>query len=312
MLLEIEQFVIFLKARGNSPLTIEAYECDIRQLHLFLISLDKESEPCITSVTYPQLRQFIVYLMNNKISNRSIARKINAIHVFFSFCKQNLGLTHNPAKKLKPPKYSPQLPHFFTTDEMTKILDFSQVVSPTKVRDIAIIELLYSCGLRIAEAAACKIEDVDLSNQLISVIGKGRKKRIVPIGSQAISAIKDYLPIRSRICSQQKHTFLFVTLKGLPMDPFALRYAIHKYIAPVVSARGYTPHTLRHSFATHMLNNGADLRAIQEMLGHSQLSTTEIYTHVSMNEIRKIYETAHPRENNENTKEKTQKTTSKH
>ena len=198
-------------------------------------------------------------------------------------------------EKLKRPKYEKPLPKVFTEEEVRNLLAIPDCSSRFGIRNRAILETLYSSGLRLMELAGIKLSDLDLNKALLRITGKGNKQRIVPVGSQALKAIREYLKVRPDFTSENSPNNLFLTRSGKAFNSKQLDIILRAYFELIAQAKGYTPHTLRHSFATHMLSRGADLRAIQELLGHSQLSTTQVYTHVSLEDIKEAYKKGHPR-----------------
>jgi site-specific recombinase XerD len=197
--------------------------------------------------------------------------------------------------KIKRPKFEKGLPHYFTEEEMLILLNLPDQSSIYGVRNRAILELLYSSGLRISELADLELNDIDLKRALVRVKGKGNKERIVPIGKPAIEAIEAYLPVRDKLKQEYSSHKLFLTKSGKDFDHRQLFKILHHYFQIIARQKGYSPHTIRHSFATHLLSRGADLRALQEMLGHSNLETTAIYTHLTLDDIKKAYLKGHPR-----------------
>jgi site-specific recombinase XerD len=200
---------------------------------------------------------------------------------------------------LQIPRFEKKLPKFFTEKEMEDLLNIPDLSSKFGVRNKAILEMIYSCGMRISEVSGCRLNQFDLSDKIIRILGKGNKERLVPIGKMAVKAVKNYLKIRDQFISRDSDETLFLSKSGKPLDADEIREILERYIMLVAKTKGYSPHSIRHSFATHLLSHGADLRAVQEMLGHSNLSTTEMYTHLSLKDLKKVYEQAHPRSKKE-------------
>jgi site-specific recombinase XerD len=198
---------------------------------------------------------------------------------------------------MKIPKFEKKLPKHFTLHEIEDLLNIPDLNDNFGIRNKAILELIYSCGMRISEVCHCQMSQLDLGQRIIRIRGKGNKERIVPIGRKAIQAIKRYLKIRTSFISRESDSSLFLSKSGKPISENVMREILERYIILVAKTKGYSPHSIRHSFATHLLERGADLRAVQEMLGHSNLSTTEIYTHLSLRDLKKVYQQAHPRSN---------------
>lgn len=199
--------------------------------------------------------------------------------------------------KVKRPKYGKPLPHFFSEQEMAELLNIPDLDSVYGLRNRAILELLYSSGLRISELAGLQLNDLDFRNGIVRVVGKGNKERLVPVGTEALSAIRNYLAVRGQLCTPQSSSRIFLTRTGKDFDHRQLYTILDKYFRLIAQQKGYSPHTLRHSFATHLLSRGADLRAVQEMLGHANLETTAVYTHVTLEDLKKAYRKGHPRGN---------------
>ncbi|MDZ4122539.1 MAG: site-specific tyrosine recombinase/integron integrase [Candidatus Cloacimonadaceae bacterium] len=296
----IEQYADFLKLEGKSVHTIVAYRQDVEQLHDFLkpimgSSPDTEYSPA--SIKIIHLKDFLRHLHEKPDCNRSLARKMAALKSFFQYCKNQNLVTQNPMDKLKRPKFEKKLPKFFSGEEIDLLLSIPDLETPVGIRNRAILELIYSSGLRLSEVAGIRMVDIDTRRLLVKVTGKGDKQRIVPLGSTAAQWINTYLGIRKQFDPDHTRPWLFLTYRGKPFDFKQLNTILQRYISLIAQQKGYSPHTLRHSFATHMLSRGADLRAIQEMLGHANLSTTEIYTHVTIEDIKDAYHKGHPRSN---------------
>ncbi|NQV19677.1 MAG: tyrosine recombinase [Armatimonadetes bacterium] len=297
----ITQYIRTLISRGLSQNTIKSYEKDLLQLMDFLTKYFENEQIDLNSVSRLYLRDFLRSLSLKGRNNRTLARKATVIKNFFSFCEKNDLIKVNSAENLKIPKFEKKLPKHFTEIEMEDLLSIPDLSSKFGVRNKAILELIYSSGLRISELASATIYRLDLDSKLIKIIGKGNKERIVPIGKKAVRALKNYLKIRNQFYSPDKRAqkeisdTLFLSKSGKPLTADELREILDKYIRLVAKTKGYSPHSIRHSFATHLITNGADLRAVQEMLGHSNLSTTEIYTHLSLKDLKKVYEQAHPK-----------------
>ncbi len=290
----IDEFIKRQKSGGLSQNTLTAYNRDLDQLSKFLQRyFEKEIE--LDQITRMFLRDFLRHLSMNGRSNRTLARKVTTIKNFFRYCEKEKLITKNPAAKLKIPKFEKKLPKHFTEHEIEDLLSIPDQNSKFGIRNKAILELIYSCGLRISEVCDCSIKQFDLNEKLVRIRGKGNKERIVPIGRKAVQAIKKYLKLRNQFVSKFSDSSLFLSKSGKPISANVMRSILERYILLVARTKGYSPHSIRHSFATHLLEHGADLRAVQEMLGHSNLSTTEIYTHLSLRDLKKVYEQAHPR-----------------
>ena len=291
----IDEFVRTLISRGLSEHTITAYKKDLLQLQDFLKKYFEDGNVKVNQVTRLFLRDFLRHLSENDRNNRTLARKATTMKNFFQFCEKNNYLTKNPASNLHIPKFEKKLPKCFSEKEMEELLNIPDLSSKFGIRNRAILELIYSSGLRISEIADCKVGQIDLSEKLIRVIGKGNKERIIPVSSKAKIAIRNYEKTRDQFESRFSDDIFFLSKSGRPLSPNEIREILSRYLNLIAKTKGYSPHTIRHSFATHLLARGADLRAVQEMLGHTNLSTTEIYTHLTLKDLKKVYEQAHPR-----------------
>ncbi len=295
----IDEFVRILISRGLSEHTITAYKKDLLQLEDFLTKYFEDGSVKLDQITRLFLRDFLRHLSMNDRNNRTLARKATTMKNFFQFCEKNEYLKKNPAAKLHIPKFEKKLPKYFSEKEMEELLNIPDLSSKFGIRNRAILELIYSSGLRISEIADCKMGQIDLNEKLIRIIGKGNKERIVPVSSKAKIAIRNYLTIREQFGSRFSGDSFFLSKSGKSLSSNEIREILSRYLNLVAKTKGYSPHSIRHSFATHLLARGADLRAVQEMLGHSNLSTTEIYTHLTLKDLKKAYQQAHPRSDKE-------------
>ena len=295
----IELYIRHLMARGLSKHTITAYGKDLEQFDSFLRHYFEDERPILNAISRRMIRDFLHHMSENERSNRTLARKTTTIRSFFKFCIAGGYTQDNPTTGMPTPKFGKKLPKFFSEEEIRKLLELPDLSSKFGVRNRAILELLYSCGMRISEIADATISQVDLRREMIRIIGKGNKERIVPVGQWACATIRSYLKIRPRFESKESGDTLFLSKSGKPLTADELREILDRYIMLVASTKGYSPHSIRHSFATHLLSHGADLKAVQEMLGHSNLSTTEIYTHLTIEDLQKEYMQAHPRSRKE-------------
>jgi len=282
----IELFINFLKGeRDVSPHTLRAYGEDLEE---FLRFVDKHPK----DIDNLDIRSFLASLYKKGLKKSSIARKLATIRSFLKYLNREGYIKKNPARLVSSPKVPKTLPRFLTVDETFSLMEAPQGESFRAVRDKAILELLYSSGLRVSELTSLDISDLDIKESLLRVKGKGRKERIVPIGSKALEAIKNYLP--ERVSLKRRSQALFLNCRGGRLTPRSIRRILLKY-SEMINLKGYlSPHTLRHTFATHLLHGGADLRSIQELLGHSSLSTTQKYTHVDITHLAEVYDKAHP------------------
>lgn len=291
----IEEYLQYLKALGKSENTLAAYRRDLNQFRDFLFS-KYDKDLLISHIDRYIIRDFMGYLyeeMSN--TNRSISRKLTALKGIFKYCLTHNYIDKNPTLTMKNPKYEKKIPQYFSEEDMDFLLSLPNLSSKFGVRNLALLELFYSSGLRISEMIILTLRSIDFNNQIVKVLGKGNKSRLVPIGSKALQAINNYLAIRHSFLSDFSGDILFLSKSGRPLSRKELATILNQYLKLVGQKKGYSPHTLRHTFATHMLSHGADLRAIQEMLGHANLSTTEIYTHVSLRDLTKAVNDLHPR-----------------
>lgn len=238
------------------------------------------------------IREFLEELNKKTLSKATLARKFSSLRTFYKFLIINNLVKKNPLENMSGPKKDKKVPSFLTENETQALFNLTD----TKLRDRVMIELLYSCGLRIEELMSLNLKDIDFILNTVTVVGKGRKERIVPIGNKALSVIRDYINERHSMglpYDIKSPVFLSDHIKRL--DQRTARRILHRWFVKAGLTKKVSPHTLRHTFATHMLDRGCDLRSVQEMLGHKNLSTTQIYTHVTIESLKKVYEKAHPR-----------------
>lgn len=288
----ITQFLDYTtKEKGFSEHTVDAYKSDLMQ---FVDFLEKKKAPLILEEAMKKvfLRGFLFQLSNDGKKSRSVARKVAAIKSFSKFCVKRGFLQANPAKVIATPKLDKTLP-VFLTERQTERLNSLKPDETDSVRNRAIIEFFYGSGIRLSELYSLNNGSIDTRYQTVRVMGKGRKERIVPVTSQAIEAYKEY--IAKRTSGLEPDDPIFINNKGLRLSRRQIERIVEKELSTVSSNKKRSPHVLRHSFATHLLDNGADIRAVKELLGHSSLSTTQIYTHISKEHLLKIYKQAHPR-----------------
>jgi integrase/recombinase XerC len=279
------------RERNVSPQTRRAYASDLAQLADHLrAELGREARP--GDVDPLLLRSFLARLHRGGLRRSSTARKLACLRTFFRYLCREGVLQANPARALVSPRLERALPVHFESTELGPLLDLpGDDLASTRLR--ALLELLYGTGLRCAEAVSLDLEDVDRNSRLLRVLGKGSKERVVPFGRQALAAIEAYLPFRQK--TRPQTDALFVNSRGSRLTDRSVREQFKRRLLSVASERRASPHTLRHSFATHLLERGADLRVIQELLGHASLSTTQRYTHVDAKHLLEIYRKTHPR-----------------
>ena len=295
----LDEFIDTLNAeKGYSPHTCRAYRIDISEFIEFTAGADisekSEAEKRfleqLASIDKVSIRTYLAYLVKNKKSKRTIARKLSSLKAFFNYLVKSNHLPANPADMVPFPKLEKTIPRFLSIDDLFRLLDSIKTDTWFDKRNLAMFETFYSTGMRISEIEGMDMDDIDFQNQMIRVLGKGSKERMVPVGKRALNTIKEY-----RMSLKEYYIPVFVNKRFSRLGSRSIR----RILDQIVNACGLnvpvSPHTLRHSFATHMLDSGADLRGIQEILGHQSLSTTQVYTHVSMDRLMQVYDKAHPR-----------------
>ena len=281
----LEKFLSYLEIEKNySPHTLLNYKMDIEEFQR------SSAETSIDKVDYPVLRRYLTELKAKGHKPRTLARKISVLRSFFKFLQREKIIPNNPALLLNTPKLDKKLPKFLSEEEMIRFIESPPVIKETGKRDRALLEALYSTGIRVSELVGLNVDSVDFIGNVVKVLGKGKKERLVPIGDKALDALKDYLESR-----KQKTKAIFLNRNGQRLTTRSINNIVDKYIQAGSLKFHISPHVLRHSFATHLLNRGADLRCVQELLGHANLSTTQIYTHVTMERLKNVYNQAHPR-----------------
>ncbi len=281
--------------RNYSPHTVRAYQADLDQ---FLNFLKQRRVDSLQKVTKNLLRSYLSGLLDSGIEKKNLARKIASLKSFFKFLYHRKVIESNPSLALITPRLDRHLPTVLDERSMLLALETPDKSHLDGLRDASILELLYSTGIRLSELVGLNIGDIDFANETVKVRGKGNKDRIVPIGRKAMDALQNYLKALSdtRVAqSQSASTPVFVTGKGERIYPRAVSRIVQKYIARVSEIKRKSPHVIRHSFATHLLDRGADLGAVKELLGHESLSTTQIYTHIDREYLKEVHRTFHPR-----------------
>jgi integrase/recombinase XerC len=273
--------------RGLSPLTCDNYARDIRALQ------ELAGDIHFQELKTAHIRRFVATLHGRGIGGKSIARMLSAWRGFFAFLARRHGIDNNPCVGMRPPKSAKNLPQALSPEQATKLVDVKDD-DTLAARDHAILELFYSSGLRLAELVDLDLDGLDLAEGTVTVTGKGNKTRIVPVGQFAIAAIQAWLPQRALLKSAEE-TALFIGRSGKRLSPRAVQYRLKTWAIKQGIAGNVHPHMLRHSFATHVLQSSGDLRAVQEMLGHANISTTQVYTHLDFQHLAKVYDQAHPR-----------------
>jgi tyrosine recombinase XerC len=281
-----------LSTRGASPATLRAYGRDLLELAAW--ASERQREP--GTLAYRDLRAYAAALSNRGLAKSSVARKLAASRGFHTYLVHVGEAPDNPAELLPAPKRDSRLPRVLGPDQVAALLDRIPARSPLEVRDRALFEVAYSCGFRAEEIVSLDAADLDFESETVRVTGKGRKTRVLPIGEPAQRALRRYLDTaRPALAPRDGEAALFVSKRGRRLSSSDVRRRLAKWVREAAVAGRVSPHTLRHSFATHMLEGGADLRSIQELLGHASVSTTQVYTRVEPSRLRREYARAHPR-----------------
>lgn len=294
---QIAQFLTYLRVeRGASPHTLKGYREDLIAASDYFAD-ENGGGPEPGSLTAVDLRGFLAALHEAGYAKTSIARKLASLRSFYRFGQREGWAASNPARALRNPRKGRTLPHFLTTDQIGQLLSAPAARAPMGLRDRAILETMYSAGLRVSELVGLSDGDVDLPQGVLLVRGKGRRERLAPLGSFAARALQAWLPVRTLAprVPQGRESPLFTNRFGTRLTTRSVGRMLEKYLRQTGLDQRTSPHTLRHSFATHLLDRGADIRSVQELLGHKSLVTTQIYTHVSTANLRAAYEKAHPR-----------------
>jgi integrase/recombinase XerC len=291
-------FLDYLRLNRNaSDHTVAAYDSDVSQFlafaadHLHKRRADIEPD----DLQLATIRAFMAELYRLGQSRSSVARKLSALRAFVRFLKREGWIESDPAALAVSPRRETKIPAHLSVDEMSRLLETPDIADPLGRRDRAILELFYASGLRLSELVALDLEDVNLSARIVRVMGKGRKERLVPFNGATKQALKAWLQDRSALSKETSEDAVFVNFRGTRLTGRSVQRLVARYVASCSTRFGISPHALRHSFATHLLQRGADLRAIQELLGHVQLSTTQRYTHVNAAQLLEVYRKAHPR-----------------
>ena len=329
----IQEFLNYLNFEKRfSEHTAKCYGTDLLQFSQFLIGRSEVSGPAAEPVSLSQqqegtatalatqtklevdqllllvqtddVRAYLAYLNERQYSKTTIARKLATLRSFYKFLVKKNQLSSNPVMVVRTPKQEKRLPRFLEYDQVKKLLETPPMDNWLGARDRAIMETLYSTGIRVSELVALNMDDVDFLGEVVRVRGKGKKERIAPISSSALQVIQHYMEFRNKRAQSSSNfdpKVLFVNKHGRRLSTRSVRRKMDKYLKIAGLDPAISPHTLRHSFATHMLNNGADLRSVQELLGHQSLSTTQVYTHLTTKKIKEVYQNAHPRETDQDT-----------
>lgn len=300
----LDDFLQHLKYERNaSAHTLRNYESDLIQFYDHLAppaATGERRQVNIRDIDHLTIREYMAALYEKKKKKSSIHRKVAALRTFFRYLCREGVLEHNPAQLVNSPRVERTLPNHLTIEQMVKFIETPETDTVLGKRDRAILELLYASGLRVSELVNLNLADIDFTNQAVRVKGKGRKERIVPFGNHALQAMQDYLAVRGELlveADEEKMDPLavFMNYQGTRITTRSVGRMVDKYVKICADIHHISPHSLRHSFATHLLDSGADLRVIQELLGHVRLTTTQLYTHVSMDKLMEVYDKAHPK-----------------
>lgn len=281
--------------KNVSAHTLKAYETDLRQFQEYL----ERAAVKVSETDHVFLRRYMAFLVNLRYSRATLNRKLAVIRSLYKFAIREGLVTHNPAELINAPKLEQTLPKILRQSEVDYLMDAPEAKEPAGKRDRAILEVLYGCGIRVAELVSMDLNSLDLGRQELRVIGKRSKERLVPVNRHSTEALDDYLRNGRPallVRNPDKNTkAVFLNRFGVRLSDVGVRRLLAKYMAKVAADKKITPHSLRHSFATHLLEGGADLRTVQDLLGHVDISTTQIYTHLSQARLREVYDRAHPR-----------------
>lgn len=316
----VQEFLNYLKFEKRfSPHTAKCYGADLEQFSQFLVgrsdagrhpdehaaaggtatAVAVKLDQLLLAVDVNSVRAYMADLSEKQYSKSTIARKLATLRSFYKFLVKRNQLTTNPVMAVRTPKQDKRLPRFLEYEDIKRLLETPSMDNWLGARDRAIMETLYSTGVRVSELVALNMDDVDFLGEVIHIRGKGKKERIVPIGTSALQVIQHYMEFRNKRANSNPNfdsKVLFVNKHGRRLSTRSVRRKMDKYLKMAGLDPNISPHTLRHSFATHMLNNGADLRSVQELLGHQSLSTTQVYTHLTTKKLKETYDKSHPRD----------------
>jgi integrase/recombinase XerC len=288
------EFIEYLQLEKNSSQhTIDGYKKDILDFFLFM---DEQILQSLSAVTYQDARIYLTKLYENRYAKKSISRKVSSLRSFYKYLVRESYLDTNPFAQVSLPKLEKKLPDFFYEEELEELFRSIDTSTPSGERNKALLEIMHATGIRVSECAGIKLSDIDFSSSVILVSGKGKKERFVPFGYFAKEALHTYINSgRKRLMKGQVHPYVFVNQKGTPLTARGIRYIFNQLIEKAGTNKRIHPHMIRHTFATHLLNRGADLRTVQELLGHSSVSATQVYTHVTKDHLKNTYMAHHPR-----------------
>ncbi|MCD6116322.1 tyrosine recombinase XerC [bacterium] len=292
---QLKDFCDYLKfTKGYSDNTIDAYTRDVKQFFEFLKDITGHTLN-INSIEKEDIRFFLGHLVEHGVDKKSVARKLASIRGFFKYLGQRELIAADPAQSVRPPKTEKKLPDFLQEEEIAKAIEQIPQENPSGARDRAILELFYGTGMRLSELAGLNVFDIDDIGTSVKVTGKGNKERVVPLGARALESLGVYLKQRYRFNPKNNSQALFLNKSGKRISKRSIQMIVKKWLEKVSEKKKLSPHVIRHTFATHLLDHGADLESVKELLGHVNLSTTQIYTHLTTERLKKVYRQAHPR-----------------
>lgn len=289
-----DEYMLYIRLERNySSHTVDEYKVDIEEFLSFLLV---EGINDLRDVTYTEARLYATNLYHKGLARTSISRKISSVRSYFKFANIRYGVAEHAFASLHHPKKQEKLPAFFYEEEMAKLFEACKGTDIKSIRDYALLEMLYATGMRVSELTSMTIKDIDNELGIVKVMGKGRKERYIPFGNFASVALTVYLEeSRPRLMKNESHDYCFVNMRGKPLTESGVSYILSAIMERAALHMKIYPHMLRHTFATHLLENGADMRSVQELLGHSHLSSTQVYTHITKEHLRKTYMNTHPR-----------------
>lgn len=284
------EFIKYLENEKNYSIeTVKGYNDDLDKFYMYL------TERNIKEVNYSEIKDYLFYMRSIKFSNKTICRKISSLRSYFKYLMKNNYIKTNPMLLVSSPKVDYRLPNYLNYNELNSLLELPDKSNSLGLRDLLIIELFYSTGIRLSELTNIKISDIDFYENRIKILGKGNKERYVYFGDICKNLLKEYIDYSRYKLNKKNNEYLILNKDGDTLTGRGVEYILKKYIKKTDIKGKITPHTLRHTFATHLLNEGADLRSVQELLGHANLKTTSIYTHISNERLREVYLKCHPR-----------------
>lgn len=294
----VRQFEDWLAVHGYRAHTQRRYRDAVREFTVFL-TYTQSTHNAVDQITPQQLRAFLAYLHQQNNSKRTIVTKLSALRTFFRFCQQRRWCMNNPAAAVGTPKVDKMLPSVLREEEVAMAIERIDRTTPWGLCLAALVEVLYSSGMRISEALSLRCDSIDRQSRTVRVVGKGGKERIVLLGQRAVEAVEHYCRRRHELVADPNEPMLFIAPRGKPLRPAQAWRAIRALLEGITDAPRRSPHIFRHSFATHLLDRGADLQAVSHLLGHSSLRSTQVYTHVSIERLQRAYQQAHPRAGDE-------------